>query len=112
MQSTSEFRFSSFSVEAILSKESRPKRKFPSSDKDPDIAEEKDSLRYEMRKTPLECKQIFASVSNGVGEINDARFGKVRVMLENKMLWNMFREVGTEMVITKSGRYDSYKLSQ
>eukprot|EP00794_Sanderia_malayensis_P003228 gene3228-3708_t len=31
-------------------------------------------------------------------------FGPVRVTLENKALWDVFHDVGTEMVITKSGR--------
>ena len=41
----------------------------------------------------------------GTSVINHAHFGRVSVTLQNFELWDMFRKVGTEMVITKSGRY-------
>ena len=53
-----------------------------------------------------ECNEI-AIGRQGVAQLlpPNSLYGPVRVALENKGLWDMFHEVGTEMVITKSGRY-------
>ena len=41
----------------------------------------------------------------GTAITNDQHFGCIAVSLEKAWLWDVFRKVGTEMVITKSGRY-------
>ena len=49
--------------------------------------------------------QIRCISKYGTAITDDPYFGRVAVSLENFLLWEMFRKVGTEMVITKSGRY-------
>ena len=53
-----------------------------------------------------ESKRV-AIARNGIAHSNLllSHYGPVRVTLENKSLWDVFHKVGTEMVITKSGRY-------
>ncbi len=49
----------------------------------------------------------IAIARQGVGHIvcPGSMYGPIRVTLENKGLWDVFYDAGTEMVITKSGRY-------
>ena len=55
----------------------------------------------------LNLRNVTKSLSiskYGTSVTNNTHFGSVSVTLQNFELWNMFRKVGTEMVITKSGR--------
>jgi len=57
---------------------------------------------------PLDCGRMAAAAARGGGGADDATDdGDVRVELESGELWRKFDAHSTEMVITKSGRYDT-----
>ena len=90
---------SSFSVESILSKKTL-KRKCQTSKE----TFEKQYIQCTKLQKKNTTENIVANSNHGIAEINNNKFGHVKVVLENKVLWDMFKDVGTEMVITKSGR--------
>ena len=50
------------------------------------------------------CPKSVAVSKYGTAIVDSEYFGRVSVTLDNYLLWNMFKKVGTEMVITKTGR--------
>ena len=71
------------------------------------LADNKTSSHSPGHKSKNAESKKIAIGRQGVAQLlpQNSMYGPVRVALENKGLWDMFHEVGTEMVITKSGRY-------
>ena len=49
-------------------------------------------------------KRMLGGVGVGVGQENNNVDKNIKVTLENRDLWNKFHGLGTEMIITKTGR--------
>jgi len=50
-----------------------------------------------------------ASVTDDViDDVTDGKMSAITCCLETKELWDKFHQLGTEMIITKSGRYLCY----
>uniref|UniRef100_A0A8C6JDX3 Uncharacterized protein n=1 Tax=Melopsittacus undulatus TaxID=13146 RepID=A0A8C6JDX3_MELUD len=80
-----------FSVEALVGRSA--KRKMPDGDEEPGAG------RRQSRRAPETEKRPKAGA-----ESRDAGAG-VQVELQGSELWRRFHEIGTEMIITKAGRY-------
>ncbi|XP_066912103.1 T-box transcription factor TBX2-A-like isoform X2 [Clytia hemisphaerica] len=101
----------SFTVDAILSSSKTKTTTTKLKDENHEGIEE-DAIRIPPFHHPLpplsikipKAPKIRCISKYGTAITDDPYFGRVAVSLENYLLWEMFRKVGTEMVITKSGR--------
>ncbi len=72
------------------------------------LADKKSKSRNALSQIKKNSEPIKVVVGRqGVGHYMSpgSLFGPIRVTLENKGLWDIFHDAGTEMVITKSGRF-------
>nr|AAO31596.1 T-box protein 22 [Mus musculus] len=108
-----------FSVEALMGRPSKRKAQDPREEMQPELQEEqfveegeeilrspsRDSQQPEKRLKAESSKTVFSCSDESNSQESLQEESVIQVELQGSDLWKRFHDIGTEMIITKAGRY-------